>query len=93
MNTIVFVLLATNFYFTEYFRSIQDFLEKRINQHIAQFNNNNDEFSTEVQDKMKKDIEEVIPYISNKAQNMGLEAYSYYFYFLPMNHAEQDKKQ
>jgi hypothetical protein len=55
-------------------------------------NNNNDKFFTEVQNKMKKDIEEVIPYISNKAHNMGLEAYSYYFYFLPMNHAEQDKK-
>lgn len=55
-------------------------------------NNNNDEFFTEVQKKMKRDIEDVVPYISHKAQDMGLESYSYYLYFLPMNHAKQDKK-
>ncbi len=55
-------------------------------------NNNNDEFFTEVQKKMQRDIEDVIPYISSKVRDMGLESYSYYLYFLPMNHAEQDKK-
>ncbi|MCM1530338.1 MAG: DUF1837 domain-containing protein [Alistipes sp.] len=59
---------------------------------IGIVNNNNDEFFMEVQNKMKNDIEEVIPYISHKVYDMGLEAYSYYLYFLPMNHAEQDKK-
>ena len=59
---------------------------------VGVINNNNDEFFTEVHKKMKKDIEDVVPYISRKAQDMGLEAYSYYLYFLPMNHAEQDKK-
>jgi len=56
-------------------------------------NHNNDEYFMEVQAKMKKDIEEVIPYIANKVRNKGLEDYSYYLYFLPMNHAEQDKKE
>ena len=59
---------------------------------VGVINNNNDEFFTEVQKKMKRDIEEVVPYISRKAHDMGLEAHSYYLYFLPMNHAEQDKK-
>ncbi|MDE5936562.1 MAG: DUF1837 domain-containing protein [Ruminococcus sp.] len=56
-------------------------------------NDNNDDFIEEAISKMKKDIETVIPYIADKAANMKLGMHSYYFYFLPMNHAEEDKKE
>ncbi|MCM1530468.1 MAG: DUF1837 domain-containing protein [Alistipes sp.] len=55
-------------------------------------NDINDQFITEALEKMKKDIEIVIPYIMNKAASKKLGMHSCYFYFLPMNSAEKDKK-
>ncbi len=60
---------------------------------VGVINNNYDEYFSEVIDKIKKDIEDVIPYIMKKANEMDLEGHSFYFYFLPMNHAETDKKE
>jgi hypothetical protein len=53
----------------------------------------NDEFRTEAVIKMKTDIQTVIPYIRNKITELNLGMHSYYFYFLPFNDAENDKKE
>jgi hypothetical protein len=54
---------------------------------------NNDEFRTESVKKMKADIRSVIPYIRRKISELNLGMHSYYFYFLPFNDAENDKKE
>ena len=54
---------------------------------------NNDEFRTESVKKMKADIQTVIPYIRKKIYELNLGMHSYYFYFLPFNDAENDKKE
>lgn len=54
---------------------------------------NNDEFRTESVSKMKADIQAVIPYIREKIAALNLGMHSYYFYFLPFNDAENDKKE
>lgn len=54
---------------------------------------NNDKFRTESVKKMKADIQEVIPYIRKKISGLKLGMHSYYFYFLPFNDAENDKKE
>ena len=53
----------------------------------------NDKFRSLVVEKMKSDIQAAIPYIEQKAAELKLTMHSYYFYFLPFNDAEKDKKQ
>lgn len=53
----------------------------------------NDDFRTLAVEKMKADIREAIQYIEKKATELNLTMHSYYFYFLPFNDAENDKKQ
>lgn len=53
----------------------------------------NDDFRTLAVEKMKADIREAVPYIEKKATELNLTMHSYYFYFLPFNDAENDKKQ
>jgi len=53
----------------------------------------NDDFRTLAVEKMKADIRGAIPYIEKKAIELNLTMHSYYFYFLPFNDAENDKKQ
>ena len=43
--------------------------------------------------RMESDIKEAIPYIEKKVADLNLGMHSYYFYFLPSNNAEVDKKQ
>ena len=53
----------------------------------------NDTFRREAVKKMEADIKAAIPYIEQKAAELNLGMHSYYFYFLPFNDAEKDKKQ
>lgn len=53
----------------------------------------NDDFRTLAVEKMKADIREAVPYIEKKVTELNLTMHSYYFYFLPFNDAENDKKQ
>ena len=42
--------------------------------------------------QMESDIKAAIPYIEHKVSDLNLGMHSYYFYFLPFNNAEVDKK-
>ena len=53
----------------------------------------NDAFRAECMTKMEADIKAAIPYIEKKVADLKLGMHSYYFYFLPFNNAEVDKKQ
>ena len=53
----------------------------------------NDAFRAMAADKMLADIKAAIPYIEKKVSELNLGMHSYYFYFLPFNDAEKDKKQ
>lgn len=53
----------------------------------------NDAFRAMATGKMVEDIKAVIPYIEKKVSDLNLGMHSYYFYFLPFNDAEKDKKQ
>lgn len=53
----------------------------------------NDAFREEAVQKMKLDIKEIAPYIAQKISDLRLGMHSYYFYFLPLNDAEEDKRQ
>ena len=52
----------------------------------------NDAFRRDAVKKMEADIKAVIPYIEQKTAELNLGMHSYYFYFLPFNDAEKDKK-
>lgn len=43
--------------------------------------------------KMKSDIKNHAGYIANKIKSLGLDSHSFYFYIVPFNDAEMDKKQ
>ena len=51
-----------------------------------------DTFVELAEDKMRADIKRYIPYILQKIKVYHLEAHSFYFYFLPFNDAEEEKK-
>ena len=53
----------------------------------------NDAFRAMATGKMIEDIKAAIPYIEKKVSDLNLGMHSYYFYFLPFNDAEKDKKQ
>jgi hypothetical protein len=53
----------------------------------------NDTFRAECMEQMESDIKAAIPYIEKKVSDLNLGMHSYYFYFLPFNNAEVDKKQ
>jgi hypothetical protein len=44
-----------------------------------------------MKNRMQADILTVIPYIQSKISTLGLSAYSFYFYVLPLIDAEDDK--
>lgn len=46
-----------------------------------------------VEAKMKQDADVLYPYILNKINSLGLSAHSFYFYLLPLDDAEDDKKE
>lgn len=51
-----------------------------------------DTFIELAEDKMRADIKRYIPYILQKIKDNHLGAHSFYFYFLPFNDAEEEKK-
>jgi hypothetical protein len=53
----------------------------------------NDAFRAKCMTQMEADIKAAIPYIEKKVADLKLGMHSYYFYFLPFNNAEEDKKQ
>lgn len=53
----------------------------------------NDAFRTLATDKMISDIKAIVPYIEKKTSELNPAMHSYYFYFLPFNDAERDKKE
>jgi hypothetical protein len=52
----------------------------------------NDEFRREVAQKMETDIKAHMAYIKSKIDVAGMNAYSFYFYILPLNDADNDKR-
>lgn len=52
----------------------------------------NDAFRAEAVAKMCDDIKCIAPYIVQKANDLNLGMHSFYFYFLPLNNAEEDKR-
>ncbi len=52
---------------------------------------NNIDFANHMKNRMQTDILTTIPYIQNKISTLGLGAYSFYFYVLPLINAEDDK--
>ena len=50
------------------------------------------EFEAVVEEKMQADIRRNINYILKKIKDNGLEQHSFYFYILPFNDAETEKK-
>ena len=53
----------------------------------------NEAFRRNAVERIKSDIAEMLPYIEEKAAALRLGMHSYYFYFLPFNNVENDKKQ
>lgn len=53
---------------------------------------NNDTFRTALAAKMQEDISSHAEYISHKIASEGLNGYPFYFYFLPFNNADAEKK-
>lgn len=51
------------------------------------------EFRELVAKKMRKDIQAHVSYIIEKIKTAGMEFYSFYFYFLPFNEADEDKQE
>lgn len=52
----------------------------------------NEEFRKYAKKKMEEDIEKAKTYISQTIINKGLENYSFYFYILPFNDADEEKE-
>lgn len=50
------------------------------------------DFEKIAEEKMQTDIKRYIPYILKKISDFGLNAHSFYFYVLPLQDAEEDKK-
>lgn len=53
----------------------------------------NEEFKANLIDKLKKDIVEIEPYITNQIKSLGLQNHSFYVYVLPFNDALMDSKE
>ena len=53
----------------------------------------NEEFKANLLDKLKEDIVEIEPYITNKIKSLGLQNHSFYVYVLPFNDAFIDSKE
>lgn len=53
----------------------------------------NEEFKANLIDKLKKDIVDIEPYITNKIKSLGLQSHSFYVYVLPFNDALMDSKE
>lgn len=53
----------------------------------------NEAFRRNAVERMKSDIAEMLPYIEEKVADLKLGMHSYYFYFLPFNDVENDKRQ
>lgn len=51
----------------------------------------NAEYRQALQEKMKKDIQDNVSYISSRISRKGLLSYSFYFYVLPFNNAANDR--
>lgn len=50
------------------------------------------EFARNLESKMKLDIRSHVSYIADKIKAAGMERYSFYFYFLPLNDADSEKQ-
>ena len=59
---------------------------------LSATSDDNDAFRTLAMKTMVDDIQSVIPLIMDKVQELNLGMHSFYFYFLPFNDAEADKK-
>jgi len=51
-----------------------------------------EQFRAELQQKMKLDIKNHVAYIADKIKAAKMERYSFYFYFLPFNKADGEKR-
>lgn len=54
-------------------------------------NFSNIDFRAHVKEKLKKDIEDIIPYINKRILNCGLQHNSIYIYIVPFNSAKDDR--
>lgn len=45
-----------------------------------------------IDDKIKNDIGRAVKTMTNKIEDLGLEGYSFYLYYIPFNNAEEDRK-
>lgn len=53
----------------------------------------NEEFKANLRTKLKEDIVDIEPYITNKIKSLGLQNHSFYVYVLPFNDALMDSKE
>jgi hypothetical protein len=51
-----------------------------------------EQFRAELDEKMRLDIKNHVVYIADKIKAAKMERYSFYFYFLPFNEADSEKK-
>ena len=51
----------------------------------------NSEFRDAVNEKLKTDLDNIASYIEKKINKSGLTGYSFYFYILPFNNAQEDR--
>lgn len=51
-----------------------------------------DEYREMIQEKMELDAQQHAAYIAKKIKDNGLENHAFYFYLLPLNDAESEKK-
>lgn len=64
----------------------------RYNFGILPSGRSDDELLKIVQEKLEQDAKEHAGYISQKIKGCGLEKHAFYFYLLPLNDAENEKK-
>lgn len=60
--------------------------------HINADGLNNDEYRIEAHNQLVSDIEEMKRYVYDKIINAGLQGYSFYFYVVPFNNADNERR-
>lgn len=60
--------------------------------HVTADGLNNDEYRTAAHNQLVSDIEEMKTYVYDKIINAGLRGYSFYFYVVPFNDADNERR-
>lgn len=55
-------------------------------------NLSNDQYRAAVQCQLNKDVKEIKDYVSEKVKDLFLQGYSFYFYVVPFNDADKERK-